>query len=250
MKVSIITVVLDNADTIGDAIDSVLGQDYPDVEYIIVDGQSTDGTLEKIQLYGDRISKVVTGKDGGIYFAMNKGLSLATGEIIAILNADDVYKHSSVISNMVALMTAKGVDSAYADLQYVKRDNLKAVVRHWHAGQLKRDSFIYGWMPPHPTFFVRRAVYEKYGNFNTTLRSAADYELMLRFLYKEKISTAYLPEVTILMRLGGKSNSALSNRVKANNEDKKAWQLNGLRMSFYTTLLKPIRKIPQFIFKR
>jgi glycosyltransferase involved in cell wall biosynthesis len=249
MKVSIITVVLNNADTIGAAIDSVLAQDYKDIEYIIIDGESTDGTVEIIQSYGNKISQVVSGKDGGIYFAMNKGLSLASGKVIGILNADDLYHNTEVIRRVIAKMNATGADTCYGDLQYVKRDNVKAIVRHWHSGGFRRDSFLYGWMPPHPTFFVKKSVYEKVGLFNTQFRSAADYEFMLRVLFKTKISTCYLPEVLVLMRIGGKSNKEISNRLKANHEDRTAWHVNGLRMPFFTTYLKPLRKIPQFIFK-
>lgn len=248
-KVSIITVVLNNADTIGEAMDSVLGQDYPNLEYVVVDGQSTDGTLDIITSYGERVHQLVSGKDGGLYFAMNKGLSLANGEIIGILNADDVYKHAGVVSAMVKQMLTTGADTGYGDLQYVKRDNLKHVTRHWRSGSFRRSAFLYGWMPPHPSFFVKKTVYEKYGLFNTEFRTAADYELMLRFLFKYNVSTCYVPEVLVLMRQGGESNKALSNRMKANHEDRKAWAINGLRMPFFTTLLKPIRKIPQFIFK-
>jgi len=249
MKVSIITVVLNNADTVAAAIDSVLAQDYPNVEYIVVDGQSTDGTLDIINSYGNKISKVVSGKDGGIYFAMNKGIGLTTGDVIGILNADDLYNSTQVISKVIATMQAHSADSCYGDLQYVKRDNIKAIVRHWHSGKYRNNAFEFGWMPPHPTFFVKKSVYDRLGLFNTTLRSAADYELMLRFLHKNKLSTCYVPEVLVLMREGGKSNKALSNRIKANDEDKQAWILNGLKMPFFTTYLKPIRKIPQFIFK-
>jgi glycosyltransferase involved in cell wall biosynthesis len=249
MKVSIITVVLNNADTIAAAIDSVLAQDHPDIEYVVVDGESTDGTLDIIKSYGSKISKVVSGKDGGIYFAMNKGIGLATGEIVGILNADDLYENTQVISKAVAAMQSNNADTCYGNLQYVKRDNVKAIVRHWNSGGFSRNSFLYGWMPPHPTFFVKKSVYDKVGLFNTQFRSAADYEFMLRVLFKNKISTCYVPEVFVLMRVGGKSNKAISNRLKANNEDRQAWQVNGLHMPFFTTFLKPLRKIPQFIFK-
>lgn len=250
MKVSIITVVLNNADTIGQAIDSVLMQDYPNIEYIVIDGQSTDGTLDIIKSYGDKISNWVSNKDGGIYPAMNKGLKMASGDIIGILNADDVYAKTNVISSIVELMQQKNAETAYADLCYVERDDLTKVVRYWKSGAYKSGSFAFGWMPPHPTFFVRKSVYEKFGVFDTTLRSAADYELMLRFLHKNKVTTCYWPQVAVNMRVGGESNKAVSNRIKANNEDALAWQKNGLKMPFYTRYMKPIRKIPQFFIKK
>jgi glycosyltransferase involved in cell wall biosynthesis len=249
MKVSIITVVLNNADTIGQAIDSVLSQDYPDIEYIVIDGQSSDGTIDVIKSYGSKITQWVSSKDGGIYPAMNKGLKMATGQIIGILNADDVYASSKVVSGIVAKMVETGSDTAYADLNYVTRHDLTKVVRYWRSGAYKKGSFKLGWMPPHPTFFVKKSVYEKYGVFDTTLRSAADYELMLRLLHKNQVSTCYWPYLAVNMRLGGESNKAVKNRIKANNEDALAWKKNDMKMPFFTRYLKPIRKIPQFILK-
>lgn len=250
MKVSIITVVLNNADTIAQAIDSVLSQDYPDLEYIVIDGQSTDGTIDIIKSYGNKISQWVSGKDGGIYPAMNKGLKMATGQIIGILNADDVYASNKVISGIVATMQQNNADTAYADLNYVSRNDLTKVIRYWRSGAYKKGSFKFGWMPPHPTFFVKKSVYEKCGVFDTTLRSAADYELMLRLLHKNQISTCYWPHVAVNMRVGGESNKDVKNRIKANNEDALAWKKNDLKMPFFTRYLKPIRKIPQFILKK
>lgn len=250
MKVSIITVVLNNADTIGQAIDSVLSQDYPDIEYIVIDGQSTDGTIDVIKSYGDRISQWVSSKDGGIYPAMNKGLKMAKGQVIGILNADDVYANNKVVSGIVGKMLETNSDTAYADLNYVTRANLDIIVRHWRSGAYRKGSFKFGWMPPHPTFFVKKSVYEKYGVFDTTLRSAADYELMLRFLHKNQVSTCYWPHLAVNMRVGGESNKAVKNRIKANNEDALAWKKNDLKMPFFTRYLKPIRKISQFILKK
>jgi glycosyltransferase involved in cell wall biosynthesis len=250
MKVSIITVVLNNADTIGQAIESVLGQDYPEVEYIVIDGQSTDGTLDVIKSYGDKITQWVSSKDGGIYPAMNKGLKMATGQIIGILNADDVYASNKVISGIVSKMMETNSDTGYADLNYVTRNDLTKIVRYWRSGAFRKGSFKFGWMPPHPTFFVKKSVYEKFGVFDTTLRSAADYELMLRLLHKNQVSTCYWPHLAVNMRVGGESNKDVKNRIKANNEDALAWKKNDLKMPFFTRYLKPIRKIPQFILKK
>lgn len=248
MKVSIVTVVLNNVHSIEQAITSVLAQTYPDVEYVVVDGCSTDGTLEVIRRYEDRISKIIVEKDKGIYDAMNKGLRACTGDVIGILNSDDFYAHNQVVSNVVQAMTKSGADSCYADLQYVDAQDTNKIVRHWRSGSYSRGSFLNGWMPPHPTFFIKREAYLKHGYFDLDLRSAADYELMLRMLYRHGMSATYHPEVVVKMRVGGMSNQSVANRMRANNEDRLAWSKNGLTPRFYTIPLKPVRKIPQFIW--
>jgi glycosyltransferase len=254
MKVSLVTVVLNNAETIENAITSVAEQTYQDIEYIIVDGESTDGTLDIIKRlqakYPNRITRLEVGKDKGIYDAMNKGLSYCTGDVIGILNSDDFYADNEVIADVVALFQISKADTTYADLQYVDRVNTNKVLRHWKSGKYNRKNFLAGWMPPHPTFFVKRSLYEQYGKFDLELRSAADYELMLRFLFRHQVSSAYLPRVVIKMRVGGLSNQSVGHRLKANNEDKMAWQKNGLKLPFYTIPLKPLRKLPQFILGR
>ena len=151
---------------------------------------------------------------------------------------------------MVQAFTAQSVDTLYGDLQYVERHESSKVVRHWKAGNYNRDLFLKGWMPPHPSFFVKRNCYEKYGAFNTLLKSSADYELMLRFLYKHHCSTFYIPEVLVKMRVGGQSNKSLANRIQANREDKKAWKLNGLDPHLLTFIRKPLSKLKQFLSLR
>jgi glycosyltransferase len=247
MKISVITACYNNADTIRDTLVSVTEQDYPDIEYIIVDGDSKDDTLKIVDEFSSRIAKVVSGKDGGIYFALNKGLELATGEVIAFLHADDVYAGRSVLSNVMALFSKSGADSVYGDLQYVERTDTSKVVRHWKAGSYYDGIFRKGWMPPHPSFFLKRKCYGQFGVFNTTFRSAADYELMLRMLHKHKVSTAYLPEVLVKMRVGGTSNVTLKNRVRANKEDRRAWKINGLRPGLLTLTIKPLSKLKQLL---
>lgn len=246
MKVSIITTTYNSAETVEATIRSVLSQDYRDIEYIIIDGRSSDSTLEVVGKYKDRIAKIVSEKDDGIYHALNKGISLATGDIVGLLHSDDFYVSNNVISKVVAAIE-KGADSVYADLQYVNRDNTDKVIRHWKSGKYRDGIFLAGWMPPHPTFFLKRECYEKYGMFNTVLRSAADYELMLRMLHKNKITTSYIPEVLVKMRVGGKSNASLINRIKANKEDRMAWKLNGLEPGLLTLTFKPLSKIRQFL---
>ncbi|MEM1220543.1 MAG: glycosyltransferase family 2 protein [Bacteroidota bacterium] len=247
MKVSIITATYNSSETIRDTIESVLCQTYKNIEHIIIDGASKDGTLEIVHSYGGKIAKVISEPDGGIYDAMNKGISMASGDVVGILNSDDFFAHDRVIEKVVRSFEMTECDSAYGDLQYVDPSETAKVVRNWRAGRYTRNSWLYGWMLPHPTFYVRKDVYERFGTFNLRLRSAADYEIMLRFLYKNKISATYIPEVLVRMRTGGVSNSSIKNRLAANKEDRQAWRMNGLTPRFYTTLLKPIRKIGQFV---
>jgi len=249
MKISIITACYNSESTIEDTIKSVISQDYNDIEYIIIDGGSKDKTLEIIKRYQDKITTIVSEKDHGIYDALNKGISLASGDVIGLLHSDDFYPNNNIISNVVNTFIDKGVDSIYGDLQYVDRINENKVIRYWKSGQYKDGLFLKGWMPPHPTFFVRKEIYQKYGAFNLSLKSAADYELMLRLLHKFKISTAYIPEVLVKMRVGGKSNVSLKNRIKANFEDRKAWEINGLKPGTFTLLFKPLSKLIQY-FRR
>ena len=246
LKVSIITVSFNSAQTIGDTLKSVAAQSYENIEHIIVDGASTDRTM-KIVADFPHVAKSISEADEGIYFAMNKGLSMASGDLIGILNADDLYADNEVIAKVVAVFKNPAIDATYADLVFVDREDVSKVFRTWKSGPFKRSSMYNGWMPPHPTFFVRRSVYEKYGHFNTILRSAADYELMLRFLLKHEISLSYVPQIIIKMRQGGKSTASVSNRIKANMEDRKAWKMNDLKPHLFTLILKPLRKIKQFI---
>lgn len=245
MKVSIITITYNSASTLKDTIESVINQSYSNLEYIIVDGKSTDGTLNIIENYKNKISNVISEKDHGLYDALNKGISMATGDLIGIIHSDDFYTNNFVIENIVKTIELNKADGAYADLYYVDKDNTNKIFRKWKSGTYKYGMFLNGWMPPHPTFFVKRDCYLKYGSFNLELTSAADYELMLRFIHKNQIKLAYLPEFIIKMRVGGKSNITLKNRIRANQEDRKAWKINGIKPYFYTLYLKPLRKIIQ-----
>lgn len=249
MKVSIITVVWNNAETIKDAIDSVLGQTYKNIEYIIVDGASTDGTVEIVQSYGDKITKFVSEKDKGLYDAMNKGLRLATGHVIGILNSDDFYINSDVIQKIVKEFEDKKVDSVYADLVFVKSDNLDKIVRYFDSSHWSPDKFAYGWMPAHPTFFVKREIYDKYGVFRTDLKVAADFDLMARFLFKYKISYNYMQEVIVKMRTGGASTSLFNIIFTNNKEVMKACKENNIDTNWIKVLSKYPKKILG-LFKR
>lgn len=247
-KISIITATYNSSATVRDTLESVATQTYENIEHVIVDGLSKDSTLNIVNKYS-HVAKVVSEKDKGIYDAMNKGIDLVTGDIIGILNSDDFYAHSDVLEDVMDLFEDDSVDCVYADLQYVDAIDTKKVIRTWISGKYKREKFLYGWMPPHPTFFVRKELYQEFGNFNLSLRSAADYELMLRFLYKYGKKAAYLSDIIVKMRAGGMSNASLKHRLKANGEDRLAWKMNGLKPYFFTTWLKPIRKITQYILK-
>jgi glycosyltransferase involved in cell wall biosynthesis len=248
MKFSIITATFNSAATVRDTLTSIRQQDYPEIEHIIVDGLSSDDTLDIVAAF-PHVERVLSEKDKGIYDAMNKGIRLATGDVIGILNSDDVYTDAAVLSAVATAFSDPAVMTVYADLQYVHPDDPGRIQRTWTTGPFRKGNFYYGWMPPHPTFFVRREVYAKTGLFNTDLQSAADYELMLRILLKHGLSAHYIPRVIVKMRAGGMSNASLRNRLRANKEDRLAWKLNGLRPYFFTLYLKPLRKITQFILK-
>ena len=248
MKISIITATFNSSSTVGDTLECIRQQEYADIEHIIVDGRSTDSTLA-IAASFPHVSKIVSEKDKGIYDAMNKGISVATGEVIGILNSDDLYTDPSVLSVVARAFSDPEVMAAYADLQYVHQEDVTKVIRTWKTGAYKKHDFYYGWMPPHPTFFVRREVYDKVGLFDIGLKSSADYEMMLRILLKFGIPAVYIPRVIVKMRVGGMSNASLWNRLRANSEDRKAWKINGLKPYFFTLYMKPLRKIPQFIIR-
>jgi glycosyltransferase involved in cell wall biosynthesis len=248
MKVSIITICYNSEATLNDTIKSVINQDYPNIEYIIVDGCSRDGTMAIIEAHRNRIATVISEPDKGIYDAMNKGVAAATGEVIGILNSDDYYADRHVISDVVAQFhAAPAAQCLYADLIYVDRSDPTKQVRFWQAGPYKRSKFKQGWMPPHPTFFLRKSGYEAHGSYRLELKSAADYELMLRMLYKHQLECTYLPRVITHMRTGGESNVSIKNRIRANREDRRAWTMNGLIPAWYTLTLKPLSKVGQFV---
>jgi glycosyltransferase len=249
VKVSIITAVRNGAEIIEQCIKSVCDQSFKNIEYIIIDGNSTDGTLEIIRKYQSKISNWVSEPDNGIYDALNKGMKMATGDIIGFLHADDFYANDIVIELVVSHMTKHNVNSCYGDLEYVSNKNTEKVIRYWKSGPYRDGLFQKGWMPPHPTFFVRKEIYKKYGGFNTDLRIAADYELMLRFIARNKVTTHYIPKVLVNMRTGGNSNRSLRNMLIKSSEDYKAWKMNNLNGGLYTIMLKNLSKLPQF-FKR
>jgi len=248
-KISIITVAYNAEAFIEDTIKSIINQSYKNVEYIVIDGQSSDNTLTICDKYKSRIDILVSEPDKGLYDAMNKGIDKASGDVIGILNADDFYNSNEVLKDIAELFTDSKVDCSYGDLVYVNPTNTDKVVRKWISGQYKTNAFAKGWMPPHPTFFIRKQHYDTFGTYNLKLKSSADYELMLRMIHKEKLNTAYVNKVLVRMRTGGVSNASLLNRFKANKEDALAWELNGLKPAKLTLIRKPLSKLIQFIRK-
>lgn len=243
--ITIITITLNSSRTIRDTLKSVQDQNYP-VEHIIIDGASSDDTIEIVKSF-PHVKTVVSEPDGGIYDAMNKGIRMASGDIIGFLNSDDFYPDNEILSKVAKIFSLYDMDSCYGDLQYVDKYDTSKIIRYWKSGTFNRKNFFNGWMPPHPTFFVKKQVFENYAPFDVELKRSADYELMLRLLLKHKISTHYIPDILVKMRMGGISNASISNRLKANKEDRLAWIKNGLKPKFYTIWLKPIRKIIQYI---
>lgn len=243
MKISIITVVYNNKGTIANAIESVLSQNYKDIEYIIIDGKSTDGTLDVINYYSSRISKIISENDKGIYDAMNKGLKLASGDVIGILNSDDFYANDSILSEVMSQFNKDhDLDILYGDLVYVKPDDVNKLVRKWKSKSYNPNFFENGDVPPHPSLFVSSRVYKEAGFFNLKYRLASDYEFMLRIFKKFSFKIKYLPIVFVNMRLGGATNKNLKNIINGNAEILSSWKDNGYSI--------PLLLIPKRIFKR
>jgi len=244
-KISIITVSYNSCRTIEDTILSVINQSYQNIEYIIIDGKSKDNTMEIVEKYQNKISTIVSEKDNGIFDAFNKGIKLATGDVIGILNSDDFYLDYEVISDVAKAIQA-GADATYGDLIYVDPINTSKVLRYWKSKPFQKKLFESGWMPPHPTFFIKREFYENFGYFNTWMKISNDYEIVLRFLYKHQAKATYIPRILIKMRAGGNSNGSLRKRYIANLEDRMSWKTNGLKMPFFSMFLKPLLKINQY----
>ena len=249
MKISIITVVRNNKETIRDAIESVLSQNYENVKYIIIDGNSIDGTVEIIRSYANKIDKFVSEKDNGLYDAMNKGINIADGDIIGFLNSDDLYIDSDVLSKVAREFIAQpSLDACYADLVYVDHGSTSRVIRYWKSSKFSLGLFSKGWSPPHPTFFVSRRVYEKFGNFNIQYHIASDIELMIRFLEVYKIDVKYIPQLLVKMRYGGISNKSIKNMLNLNQEILGALDYHNLPKNIFIFFIyKIISRVKQFL---
>jgi len=247
VKISIITVVRNSVRTIEQTILSIASQTYRNVEHVVVDGGSTDGTLEILDRYRDQISKLFSGPDRGIYDGMNKGLRLAAGDVVGFLNADDVYAHEGVLKRVADVMADARVDACYADLVYVDKDDPNKVVRYWKSQPYEDGLFLKGWMPAHPTFFVRRSVYERFGGFDLSYPRQSDFELTMRFLHVNKIRAVYVPEIFVRMRIGGLSNSSWCGVLKGNLEAYQACKKHGLPVTPLFIVWKITSRLPQFL---
>ncbi|WP_332897130.1 glycosyltransferase family 2 protein [Haladaptatus sp. CMSO5] len=247
MKVSIITPVY-NDPRVSEALKSIRKQEgVSSPEIIVVDGGSTDKTSEILENLRDNIDVLIREPDEGIYDAMNKGIQKASGDIIGVLNADDQYQDEYVLRDVLLKMEKTGAQTCYGDLVYV--DNTDDVVRYWNSGPFNQRRVFYGWMPPHPTFFVKKEVYENHGLFDLDLQIAADYELMLRLLLKNNVSTTYIDRILVRMAVGGKSNESMLTIIKANWEVVKSWRKNDLKGGLLVGGIKPLRKVPQYVRK-
>lgn len=247
MTISIITVVYNGGKYLADCIQSVIAQTYPHIEYIVIDGGSTDESLAIIEKYKNYIAHFVSEKDQGMYDALNKGIKMATGEVVGILNADDMLASHDVISSIANLFLTENPDAVYSNLNYVEPDRIGKTIRKWISKPFKIRSMILGWMPAHPTFYVKRSLFANLGYYSLDYGSAADYELMVRFLFKNEVKAAFLDKLTVNMRIGGMSNASLKNRFDTLINDYKALKANHVPLAFFTVVLKKISKITQYI---
>lgn len=247
MKVSIITVTYNSAATLKDTIESVASQDYPNIEYIIVDGNSKDATQDIIRSQNGTVSKWISEPDQGLYDAMNKGIRMATGDVVGIINSDDFYHRSDSISQVVHTFQEFGVDSVYADVRFVHPDNLDKTIRYYSSKNFSLRSFKVGKIPAHPTFFTYKANFEKFGYYRTDYRIAADFELLVRFLYKHRLSYHYLPVDLLKMRTGGLSTKSWKSNVIINQEDLRACKENGLNTNYFWLYSRYFRKLLEYL---
>ncbi len=248
MKVSIITATYNSSRTIIDTLKSLEEQTYNNIEYIIIDGASKDNTLDVIKNNCSRVSTIISEPDNGIYDALNKGINAATGDIVGFLHSDDLFAYPEAIEDIVKSMFENKTDAIYADLQYVDKDNINSIVRYWKSGEYNINKVKDGWMPPHPTFYMKRECYQQFGLFDLKFKISADYDSLLRYLYLNNISMSYLPKVTIKMRVGGASNRDMKNIILKTTEDITA--LKNSQIPWFQALAnKNLSKIPQFIRK-
>ena len=254
MKFSIITISYNPGRLIKDTVDSVLSQDYPNIEYIIIDGGSTDGTAAMVKSYDSSISKYISEPDNGIYDALNKGIALATGDVIGLVHSDDFYADGSVLSSIAKTFDTSKAQAVYGDLVYVSRDNTDRIIRYWQSGSFNPARLKFGWMPPHTAFYATKDVYEKarLANgqyFDTSYTIASDYDFMMRVIAKLKIYPVYIPKVFVKMRAGGASNKSIRNVIRKSREDYRAIRRNNIG-GFGTFLAKNFRKLPQFFWRK
>jgi glycosyltransferase involved in cell wall biosynthesis len=246
MKVTIITVTYNSAKWLEQCIQSVIGQHYHDIEHIIIDGGSTDATLDIIKRYEPHIAQWISEKDDGMYDAINKGMKMATGDIIGTLNSDDILASRDVIGSIVNSFTYYDVEAVYGDIVYVQPSNTQQIIRVWKGNEYNRQKFKFGWMPAHPSFYISKKLIERCGYYETHFYSASDYEFMTRYLYYYKVNARYLPKLVVKMRAGGMSNGSIARRLRANRRDYLAMKKNNIPFALFVSILKPLRKLRQY----
>lgn len=250
MKVSIITACFNSSHSIENCLESILSQNYDNIECTIIDGKSSDDTLSIVKDYQQKYSyiKLISEKDQGIYDALNKGVMLATGDVIGFVHSDDLLASKTVISEIVAILKNKALDGVYGDLEYVRKEDITKVVRFWKSRSFNSKLLSKGWMPAHPTLFLKKEVYEKHGFFNLTYQISADYDFMLRILKDDSLKFGYLPKVITKMRIGGASNGSINNIIKKTKEDYRAIRSNHIG-GWFSILIKNTSKIKQLFIR-
>lgn len=246
MKISVITAVYNRVATIGDALDSVRAQTWPDVQHVVIDGASTDGTLEILQARRNEIAVMVSEPDKGIYDALNKGIARATGDVIGLMHSDDLYADEHVLTDVAVEFADPTIDAVYGDLYYVAQGDTSRVIRRWRSGEYTPALLSRGWMPPHPTLYLRRQVIEQWGAFDTSFRIAADYDAILRYFGQGKVRSAYVPRVLVKMRVGGESNRSIDRILRKSREDYRALKKNSAG-GIATLVWKNVSKIGQLL---
>lgn len=250
MKISVITVTFNSAKTVADTLTSVAMQTHPDIEHLIIDGASNDGTVEIVRMLASTHTRLISESDRGIYDAMNKGIALASGEIIGFLNSDDFYANSEVLAKIADAFQDSAVDACYGDLVYVSQDNSR-VVRYWKSKPFTKGDFAKGWCPAHPTFYIRKSLIERMGLFDQSYKMGVDVEFMMRYLECGKIRAVYLPQVLVRMRLGGASNQSLKNIFQQNKEIFSALRKNDIPFSIVWFIAnKIVSRLKQFVSAR
>ena len=246
LRITVVTAVFNRAGTVAQALASVAGQPWPAVEHVVIEGGSTDGTRDILQAHRDRLAVLVSEPDDGIYHALNKGIRLATGDVVGFMHADDLFESPDSLAQVAAAFADPAVDAMYGDLVYVRQDDPSRVVRYWRAGPFESGCLERGWMPPHPTLYVRRGVYQRLGGFDTRFRIAADYECILRLFGRGGIRPVYLPGVLVRMRLGGMSNQSVAAMLRKSREDFLVMRFHGIG-GVSALVRKNLSKLPQFV---
>ncbi|WP_375257996.1 glycosyltransferase family 2 protein [Citreimonas sp.] len=246
LKISVVTAVFNRENTIAEALDSVASQDHPDIEHVVQDGGSTDGTMEIVRARSRPTLLPHSERDGGIYDGINRGIERTTGDVVGLMHSDDLFAHPSVLSWVAEALSDPDVDGVYGDLDYVAAEDTSRIIRRWRSGEYSPRKLRQGWMPPHPTLYLRRGVFDRMGLYDTSYRIAADYDAMLRYLVRGNLRLAYVPRVFVNMRMGGESNRSVAKIVQKSREDYRAIRANGVG-GVGTLALKNLGKIRQFL---